>query len=73
MSDSFQTIEDVSTVELKEKGSRFLGVAFPCSSEPEAAERLADVRRMHHSATHHCSAWSVGNNSSVIERFDDDG
>jgi uncharacterized YigZ family protein len=34
---------------------------------------LDGIRRQHHAATHHCSAWRVGPPESNEERFDDDG
>jgi len=73
MSDSFQTINDGPWVEIKERGSRFRGIAFHCTTEASANERLSELRKRYHDATHHCSAWRVGSKAALIERFDDDG
>ncbi len=73
MNDSFLTIDDGGFVEIKERGSKFLSIALHCKSEPDAEERLAQIRKTHHDATHHCSAWRVGSDTAAVERFDDDG
>ena len=44
----------------KEKGSKFLGYAFPVSNESEIKECIATVKKEHHSARHWCYAWRIG-------------
>lgn len=51
------------------KGSRFIGIVAPVSSEAEAQQLLATARAAHPDATHHCSAWRIGE----VVRFSDDG
>lgn len=51
------------------KGSRFIGIVAPASSEDEAQQLLAAARAAHPDATHHCSAWRIGE----VVRFSDDG
>ena len=51
------------------KGSRFIGIVAPVSSEDEAQQLLATARAAHPDATHHCSAWRIGE----VMRFSDDG
>lgn len=51
------------------KGSRFIAWAAPVSTEDEAQELLARARAAHPDATHHCSAWRLGE----TVRFSDDG
>lgn len=55
------------------KGSRFFGQALPVANEDAARRALDSIRRRHHDATHHCSAWRVGRPEDCQERFDDDG
>lgn len=72
--DRHRSVEDGPEVEVKVKGSRFLGRAFRVDDESAADERLAGVRRAHHAATHHCWARRLGGRAAVpAERFDDDG
>ncbi len=71
--DSFLSIEDGPEVEIKEKGSRFVGQAFRAADEEAALGHLAGLRKRYHAATHHCSAYRVGAPGAVLEKSDDDG
>lgn len=71
-SDSYFTISHASEALLKEKGSKFLGFAFPVSSEAEIREHLAALRKAHPSANHHCYAWRLGADKAAY-RANDDG
>lgn len=51
------------------KGSRFIAWVAPAETEEEALELLARARSEHPDATHHCSAWRIGE----AVRFSDDG
>lgn len=62
---------DVS-FELEVKRSRFIGVLRRTPDEPAARELLAELRRAHHSARHHCSAFVIGP-SRDLQRTNDDG
>lgn len=50
-------------------GSRFLGLVREISSEEDFAEFLNEQRTLHPDATHHCSAYRIGE----VMRFNDDG
>lgn len=56
----------------KTKGSRFIGEAFPASSEAVAMKAVETVRKREHTATHHCWAFRLGPSGDVV-RFNDDG
>ena len=59
--DTYKTILKPSEeVLFKEKGSKFLGYAFPVSTEEEVKEHLDNLRKQHHSARHWCYAWQMG-------------
>ena len=66
----FKTVLRASETEFTEKKSRFIGRCFPVSSEEEAMEKLAGVRRQHYDATHNCWAYSLSDGGM---RFSDDG
>lgn len=70
--DSFLTISKPSEGFYKEKGSKFLGFAFPVVSEEEIKERLAALRKEYYDARHHCYAYIHGNEAQHI-RANDDG
>jgi len=71
-SDTYKTIKNPSTGLYKEKGSKFLGFAFPVSDEKEIREIQSKLRKEHHSARHHCFAWRLGPENEEY-RINDDG
>lgn len=64
--------KSVRDVELKEKGSKFIGFAFPVKDEEDVKKKLESVRSEHPSATHHCYAWRLGFSGNKY-RLSDDG
>lgn len=58
--------------EIEIKRSRFLCVLRRVQSEDEARELIAELRRRHHDARHHCSAFVLGADR-MIQRSNDDG
>ncbi|MDO3424009.1 YigZ family protein [Chryseobacterium sp. APV1] len=70
---NFKTIESpVENTLLKEKGSKFLGFAFPVNNEEELKHALEKIRAEHQKATHHCYAFRMGLNGENY-RANDDG
>ncbi|REC50522.1 MULTISPECIES: IMPACT family protein [Chryseobacterium] len=70
---NFKTIESpVENTLLKEKGSKFLGFAFPVNNEEELKNALEKIRAEHPKATHHCYAFRIGLNGENY-RANDDG
>ncbi|MCJ8288654.1 MAG: YigZ family protein [Flavobacteriales bacterium] len=55
-----------------EKGSKFIGIAQPCSNADEAKELLELVRKEHHKAGHFCYAYRFGLTGAEY-RSNDDG
>jgi uncharacterized YigZ family protein len=72
VSDTYRTIKAFSQGIYKEKGSRFVGLAFPVSCEAEIKQILSETRKEHHDARHHCYAYVMGADGSVW-RANDDG
>lgn len=69
----YKTISDsVENTLLKEKGSKFIGFAFPVNNESELKKALEKVRSEHPKATHHCYAFRMGLNGENY-RANDDG
>lgn len=70
---SYQTIEQpIEDTLLKEKGSKFLGFAYPVATEDEVKEALNKVKSEHPKATHHCYAFRLGLDGENY-RANDDG
>lgn len=57
---------------LRERGSRFLGYAFPVHSEPELKQQLQKIKHLYPDATHHCYAVVMHPDQSY-QRSSDDG
>ena len=72
MIDSYITVSGNAREEIVINKSRFIGYAAPCADEPEALAMLQRVREEHKSATHHCYAYIIGENSGIM-RYSDDG
>ena len=70
---SFKTIKSpLENILLKEKGSKFIGFAFPVNNEAEIKAALEKVRTEHPKATHHCYAFRLGIEGENY-RANDDG
>jgi len=70
--DSFITIEGMAEGIYKEKGSKFMGFAWPVVSEEEIKDRMDYLRKKYHDARHHCYAWRLGAEGTHF-RYSDDG
>ena len=68
----FRTVRAPASVELVINRSRFIGQCYPISSEGEALEKLAELRKTYWDATHNCYAYSIGARGEIA-RFSDDG
>jgi uncharacterized YigZ family protein len=68
----FTTIEKSGNAEFRDRGSKFIALAFPVSSIAEFKEKLADVKKEHPKATHHCFAYRIGIDGMIF-RVSDDG
>lgn len=72
MTDTYKTITTKSEGYFKDKGSKFMAYAFPVNTEEEIKELLAQLKKEHHSARHHCYAWRLGT-EEISYRANDDG
>lgn len=72
--DTYKTITaPIEEVIFKEKSSKFLGYAFPVTSEEEIKAHLEAVKKAHFSARHWCYAWQLGYGRHQSYRANDDG
>lgn len=73
MAFEFQTIKQpVEDIIIREKGSKFIGFAFPVADEDEVRTALEKIRELHPKATHHCYAYRIGLEGQLY-RANDDG
>ena len=69
---SYLTVARDATAEVEDRGSRFLCTLRRVATEDEARTLVSDLRRAHHDARHHCSAFVLGPDGAV-QRSSDDG
>ena len=69
---SYVTVAEQSCEEIVINKSRFIGYAAPCETEEQALSFLQSIRDEHKTATHHCYAYIIGENASVM-RYSDNG
>ncbi len=73
MTFSYQTIEKpIEEITFKEKGSKFIGYAFPVLDEEEVKLNLVNLWKKYPDATHICYAYRLGMNGENY-RANDDG
>jgi uncharacterized YigZ family protein len=70
--DAYLTLKSPAEGAFKDRGSKFLGFAFPVRTEQEALDHLAVLRKVHFKANHHCYAWRLGREGNQF-RANDDG
>lgn len=70
--DTYQTIEKTTESLFRDRGSKFLGFAYPISSENDIKGIVAKLKAEHPKANHHCWAVRLSIDRSVF-RVNDDG
>lgn len=70
MKDYFYTISKGGEGFYKEKGSKFIGLAFRVRDEDEVKERLEEVKKQYYDGRHHCYAYILSKDKL---RANDDG
>ena len=68
----YYTIERNSTAEFKDRGSKFIALAFPIQSVDDFKSQYQQVKKEHAKAVHHCFGYRIGNEGNVF-RVSDDG
>ena len=58
--DTYQTRSAKAEGLYKEKGSKFIALAYPVTSEEEVKGILATLRKEYHDARHHCYSYIIG-------------
>ncbi len=71
-SDSYRTIDAPSRGLFRDRGSRFIALAYPVTTTDEIKSILDELRKEYHDARHHCYAYMLGSDRQVW-RSNDDG
>lgn len=70
--DHYFTIGSTAVAEFKDRGSKFLGYAYPIETVEDFKKYLQQVKKEHPKAAHHCFAYRLGTDELVF-RVSDDG
>jgi uncharacterized YigZ family protein len=70
--DTYRTIASASTGQFRDRGSRFIALAYPVEDEETIKQILLRLRKEYHDASHHCYAWVLGADKTSY-RLNDDG
>lgn len=71
--DTYNTIDEaVENILFKEKNSKFIGYAYPITSENEVKTHIENLKSAHFSARHWCYAYQIGT-ETIRFRANDDG
>ncbi len=68
----YKQIKMPTTTEIVINKSTFIGTTFKCRSEEEGKDKVSDIKKKYHDATHNCSAF-ISDMNGIIARFSDDG
>lgn len=69
---SFKTIDTQAEAQIIEKKSKFIANVCPVSSEDEAKQFIAQIKKKYFDARHNCFAYVI-DGAVTIQRFSDDG
>lgn len=72
MEDLYKTIAAPAEGLYKEKGSKFISLAYPVQSEGQIKEIVVELKDKFYDARHHCYAWMLGADKKNF-RANDDG
>tara|TARA_A100001015_G_scaffold320421_1_gene446712 strand:- start:3468 stop:4082 length:615 start_codon:yes stop_codon:yes gene_type:complete len=68
----FQTITNSGESLFKDKGSKFIGLAYPVETEEAVKEKLEEIKKQYYDARHYCYAYILGLKDQSY-RANDDG
>lgn len=70
--DSYLSLVTKGLGEFKDRGSKFIGYAFPCDEIEQFEEHLLSIKKEHNKARHWCFAYRMGIEGDIY-RANDDG
>jgi len=71
MKDKYLSIKEKSEGLYKDKGSKFIALAYPVNHKDEVKQLIQSVKKEYYSARHHCFAYVIGNNDLHFRAYDD--
>ena len=70
---NFLTIQENVTEQIVEKKSRFIAKLYYVENEEEINNLIKEIKKQYFDARHHCIAYRLVKENSIIERANDDG
>jgi uncharacterized YigZ family protein len=70
-SDTYKILQSPCEGIFKDRGSKFYAFAFPVLHEEDVKKIVADLKKEHYSAAHHCYAFVIGVNQESQKANDD--
>lgn len=67
----YKTIQQLSTAEFKDSGSKFIAYAYPIESINDFKANLQNLKKEHPKAVHHCFAYRLGTDGNTFRSSDD--
>jgi uncharacterized YigZ family protein len=67
----YYTIDKMATAEYKDRGSKFIGIAFPIATIGDFKKQLQVIKKEHVKAGHHCFAYKIGVDGNNFRSSDD--
>jgi uncharacterized YigZ family protein len=71
-SDTYLTISGTAEAIFRDKGSKFIALAYPVQTEQQVKDILFGLKKEYHTANHHCYAYRLGADKLNF-RSNDDG
>ncbi|MBO1910908.1 YigZ family protein, partial [Microvirga sp. 3-52] len=69
---NYRTVKGYGESEYVIQRSRFITFVMRVETEEEALDFINNIKKMHHTATHNCSAYMIGEHDD-IQKANDDG
>lgn len=64
------TIEKTAQADFRDRGSQFISFAFPIKKVDDFKAKMADLKKEHPKATHHCFAYRLGLDKNTFRSSD---
>jgi uncharacterized YigZ family protein len=68
--DFYNTLGSAGEATFTDRGSKFIGHAYPVSSTEEVKQRLNEIKKIHAKASHHCFAYRLGTDNNTFRASD---
>ena len=68
--DFYLTVGSTAEAQYKDRGSKFLGFAFPIADFADFKKRLTELKHAHPKATHYCFAYRLGTDGNDFRSSD---